>query len=84
MFKMMKLDRVSVLGENPKGLMRCFTIKKFNVLDCQCYRPDHIYNPKCLGITLDRVLIFRTHCEAEKMKIITRNNLILKLTKTKW
>jgi hypothetical protein len=40
--------------------------------------------PKYLGVTLDRTLSFKLHCENVKQKTHTRNNLIRKFTGTSW
>ncbi|KAL4100858.1 hypothetical protein QTP88_020887 [Uroleucon formosanum] len=40
--------------------------------------------PKYLGITLDRSLTYRFHCENTKHKIITRNGILRKLSGSTW
>ncbi|KAG4065990.1 hypothetical protein HA402_001237 [Bradysia odoriphaga] len=44
----------------------------------------HTCHPKYLGITLDRSLTHRKHCENTAAKIKTRNNIIHKLCGTTW
>ena len=41
-------------------------------------------NPVYLGVTLDRCLSFKTHIEKTKAKVCTRNNIVSKLTGTRW
>ncbi|KAL1448639.1 hypothetical protein WDU94_001908 [Cyamophila willieti] len=45
---------------------------------------EHCYNPKYLGVTLDRTLTYKKHCQNTKMKVSARNNIIRKLTGTSW
>ena len=40
--------------------------------------------PVYLGVTLDRCLSFKTHVEKTKAKVCARNNIICKLTGTRW
>ncbi|KAG7299565.1 hypothetical protein JYU34_016540 [Plutella xylostella] len=40
--------------------------------------------PKYLGITLDRSLTYRKNCENVKKKVHSRNNILQRLTTTKW
>lgn len=44
----------------------------------------HNYNPKYLGVTLDRTLSFKKHLENTAAKLRTRNNIIQKLCGTTW
>lgn len=44
----------------------------------------HNSHPKYLGVTLDRSLIYRKHCENTAAKIKSRNNIIHKLCGTTW
>ena len=41
-------------------------------------------HPKYLGITLDRTLSYKEHIHNTKMKVATRNNLLRKLSNSKW
>ena len=41
-------------------------------------------HPKYLGVTLDRTLGYKEHIHNTKMKVATRNNLLIKLTNSKW
>ena len=41
-------------------------------------------NPKNLGVTLDRTLSYKEHMHNTKMKVATRNNLLTKLSNSKW
>ena len=45
---------------------------------------ENIEYPKFLGVTLDRILSFKHHCESVRQKTHARNNLIRKLTGTSW
>ena len=40
--------------------------------------------PKYLGVTLDRTLNYKQHILNTKMKVETRNNLLMKLANSKW
>ncbi|XP_055703521.1 uncharacterized protein LOC129802013 [Phlebotomus papatasi] len=41
-------------------------------------------SPKYLGVTLDRSLTYKPHCNNVKDKVKTRNNLLRKLVNTQW
>ena len=41
-------------------------------------------HPKYLGVTLDRTLSYKQHIHNTKMKVATRNNLLRKLSSSKW
>ena len=41
-------------------------------------------HPKYLGVTLDRTLSYKHHIHNTKMKVATRNNLLRKLSSSKW
>ena len=41
-------------------------------------------HPKYLGVTLDRTLSYKEHIHNTKMKVDTRNNLLRKLSNSKW
>ena len=41
-------------------------------------------HPKYLGVTLDRTLSYKQHIHNQKMKVATRNNLLKKLSSSKW
>ena len=45
---------------------------------------DHYPNPIYLGVTLDRTLNFKQHALNNKAKVNTRNNLLRKLTNSRW
>ena len=45
---------------------------------------DHYPNPIYLGVTLDRKLSFKQHAFNTKAKVNTRNNLLWKLTNSRW
>lgn len=45
---------------------------------------NHNFHPKYLGITLDRILSFKTHLENTAAKLSSRNNIIHKLCGTSW
>ena len=40
--------------------------------------------PKYLGVTLDRMLCYKTYIHNTKMKVATRNNLLKKLANSRW
>lgn len=44
----------------------------------------HCDTPAYLGVTLDRILMYKYHCEKTSKKINTRNGLLRKLTGSKW
>ena len=46
--------------------------------------PDHYPNHIYLGVTLDRTLSFKHHALNTKAKVNTRNNLLRKLTNSRW
>lgn len=50
---------------------------------CQ-HRVKHNFNPKYLGITLDRSLTFKKHLENTGQKLKSRNNIMKKLAGTSW
>ena len=41
-------------------------------------------HPKYLGVALDRTLSYKNHIHNTKMKVVTRNNLLKKLSNSKW
>ena len=41
-------------------------------------------HPKYLAVTLDRTLSYKMHIHNTKMKVATRNNLLKKLSNSKW
>ena len=41
-------------------------------------------HPRYLGVTLDRTLSYKQHIHNTKMKVATRNNLLRKLSSSKW
>ena len=41
-------------------------------------------HPKYLGVTLDRTLCYKQHIHNTKMKVVTHNNLLRKLSNPKW
>jgi len=45
---------------------------------------EHTTFPKYLGVTLDRSLTFKQHCENTRQKINARNSLIRELTGSTW
>ena len=45
---------------------------------------NHYPNPIYLGVTLDRTLSFKQHALNSKAKVNTRNNLLRKLTNSRW
>ncbi|KAI8434888.1 LOW QUALITY PROTEIN: hypothetical protein MSG28_003373 [Choristoneura fumiferana] len=47
-------------------------------------RIEHCPHPRYLGITLDRTLTYKSHCANTQHKVISRNNLLRRLTSTNW
>ena len=45
---------------------------------------DHYPNPIYIGVTLDRALSFKKHALITKAKVNTRNNLLQKLSNSRW
>lgn len=45
---------------------------------------NHNFTPRYLGVTLDRTLTFKKHCQNTKLKVSSRNNILRKLTGTSW
>ena len=45
---------------------------------------ENTSHPKYLGVTLDRKLSYKEHIHHTKMKVATRNNLLRKLSNSKW
>ena len=45
---------------------------------------EHCEYPVYLGVTLDRCLNFKTHIQKTKAKVSARNNIVSKLTNTRW
>jgi hypothetical protein len=45
---------------------------------------QHTASPKYLGVTLDRTLTYRSHCENVKQKIAARNSILRKLVNSQW
>ena len=45
---------------------------------------ENTQHPKYLGVTLDRTLSYKKHMHNTKMKVATRNNLLRKLSNSKW
>ena len=45
---------------------------------------EHIPNPLYLGVTLDRTLSYKEHIHKLKCKTSARNNILRKLSNTKW
>lgn len=41
-------------------------------------------HPKYLGVTLDRTLTYKQHCQNTRMKVEARNNILRKITGSKW
>ena len=53
-------------------------------VECNRAELENTTNPKYLGVTLDRTLSYKEHIHNTKMKVATRNNLIRKLSDSKW
>lgn len=57
--------------------------KKLNV-KWQGQQLEHCNNPRYLGVSIDRTLTYREHCQNTKKKVCARNNIIQKLTGSTW
>ncbi|CAG7722238.1 unnamed protein product [Allacma fusca] len=78
------------LKPNPTKTETC----SFHLRNCEAKRQlniqwggtdlKHADNPKYLGVTLDRSLTYKRHCEATKMKVAARTNIIRKLAGSSW
>ena len=55
---------------------------KWNNTDLEYTTPPP--HPKYLGVTLDRTLSYKKHIHNTTMKVATRNNLLKKLSNSKW
>ena len=78
------------LRANPSKTQVCaFHLKnkdanyQLNITWCGTRLP-YCPNPVYLGVTLDRCLTFRSHVDKTRAKVSTRNNILSKLTNTKW
>lgn len=45
---------------------------------------EHTDSPKYLGVTLDRTLTYKQHCQNTSSKVNSRNNIIRKLCSSQW
>ena len=45
---------------------------------------EHTERPVYLGVTLDRSLTYKYHCEKTRHKVASRNNILRKLSGSKW
>ena len=45
---------------------------------------EHILNPVYMGVTLDRTLSYKEHIHKPKCKTSARNNILRRLSHTKW
>ena len=45
---------------------------------------ENTHHPKYLGVTFDRTIIHKEHIHNTQMKVATRNNLLRKLSNSKW
>ena len=53
-------------------------------MECNRAELKNTPHPKYLGITLDRTLSYKEHIHHTKMYVATRNNLLIKLSNSKW
>ena len=90
------LDEMSIdysrnhLKPNPANTQICcshlrniYVKHKLNVT-CNGLELGHYPNPIYIGVTLDRTLSFKQHALKTKAKVNTRNNLLRKLTNSRW
>ncbi|CAG7729988.1 unnamed protein product, partial [Allacma fusca] len=80
-----KYYKANHLRPNPSKTETCL----FHLQNCEAKRQlniqwgntalNHNDHPKYLGVTLDRSLTYKQHCEKTKMKVAARTNLIRKL-----
>lgn len=80
----------NALRPNPSKTQSCV----FHLRNRQSNRPlviswqgvdiEHCSQPRYLGITLDRSLTYKYHCQKTKLKVGTRNNILRRLTSTTW
>ena len=78
------------LHANPAKTQVC----SFHLRNCEANRPlnikwsgtplEHCTHPVYLGVTLDRTLTFKEHIKNTKAKVGSRNNILRKLTNSKW
>ena len=56
------------------------------MLKVKCNKTDleNTPHPKCLGVTLDRTLSYKQYIHNTKIKVARRNNLLRKLSRSKW
>ncbi|KAI5731235.1 hypothetical protein M8J77_006738 [Diaphorina citri] len=45
---------------------------------------ENCSNPTYLGVTRDRTLSYKEHCQHTKLKMKARNNIVRKLTRISW
>ncbi|KAJ8333798.1 hypothetical protein SKAU_G00411170 [Synaphobranchus kaupii] len=78
------------LHANPSKTQICAFHLRSKVAKCQLNISwsgiplTHSEHPVYLGVTLDRCLTFKTHVEKTKEKVSTCNNILRKLTNTRW
>ena len=69
---------VTALQHGNKQAKRTLKVK-WNMTDL-----ENTPHPKYLGVTLDRTLSYKQHIYNTKMKVATSNNLLRKLSSSKW
>ena len=79
--------RSNSLRENPdKTQVTAFPLRNNRSLKVEWYRTklENTPHPKYLGVTLDCTLSYKEHMHNTKKKVVTRNNLLRKLSNSKW
>ena len=73
-------DKTQTCAFHPKNRE---AIIKWNITWCNKHL-EHIRNPVYLGVTLNRTLSYKEHIHKLKCKTSARNNILRKLSNTKW
>ena len=74
------LDKTQVTSYHLKNREAKRTLEvKWNNTDL-----ENTPHPKYIGVTLDRTLSYKQHIHNTKMRVATRNNLLKKLSNSKW
>ena len=88
--KLTQYNRSNSLRANPdKTQVTAFHLrnkeaKRSLKVGCNKTELENTTHTKYLGVTLDRTLGYNQHIHSTKMKVATRNNLLRKLSNSKW